>query len=186
MCIIFNPQKDMVRHDTANLFKTGFVVIDLETTGLSRDPKVGIVEIGIVDHQDNVLLESLVKPKYPIPHQASAIHGITDRDVAAAPTFPEIYPELTTILNGKTVVAYNVDFEEEILKKVCRRFKLAPIAPQKWHCAMRAYSDYRGQRKFIKLGIACKTEDVVIENAHRALGDCRMTLGLLQKMRPTM
>jgi DNA polymerase-3 subunit epsilon len=184
--MMFNPQKDRVRDDTANLFKTGFVIIDLETTGLGRDPKVGIVEVGVIDHQGEVLFESLVKPKYPIPRQASAIHGITDKDVAAARTFPQIYPELTAILNEKTVVAFNVDFEQEILEKVCRRFKLAPIAPQKWHCAMRAYSDYCGQRKFIKLGIACKTEGVVIENAHRALGDCRMTLGLLQKMGATV
>lgn len=180
--MMFNPQKDMVRHATATLFKTGFVVIDLETTGLSRDPKVGIVEVGIINHQGKVLFDKLVKPKHPIPPQASAVHGITDKNVADAPTFPEIYPELTVILNGKTVVAYNVDFEMEILEKVCRRFKLAPVAPEKWHCAMRAYSDYRGQRKFFKLGMACKSEGVMVESAHRALGDCRMTLGLLEKM----
>jgi DNA polymerase-3 subunit epsilon len=183
---MFNPQKDIVRTATANLFKTGFVVIDLETTGLSRDPKVGIVEIAVIDHQGEVLFESLVKPKHPIPRQASAIHGITDKDVASAPTFPQIYPELAAILNGKTIVAFNVDFEEEILEIVCKRFKLAPMTPQKWHCAMRAYSDYRGQRKFIKLGIACNSEGVFIENSHRALGDCRMTLGLLQKMGATV
>ncbi len=179
---MWNPQQDMVRHATANLFKAGFVVIDLETTGLSRDPKVGVVEVAVINHQGDVLLNKLVKPKNTIPPQATAVHGITNKDVANAPTFPQIYPELSEILNEKTVIAFNVDFEEEVLERVCRRFKLPLFTPQKWHCAMRSYSDYRGQRKFFKLSIACKSEGVVVENAHRALGDCRMTLGLMQKM----
>ncbi len=72
-------------------------VIDLETTGI--DPKVDrIIEISVLkltpdggaDHRTR-----RVNPGVPIPPEASAIHGITDDDVAEMPSFrgsPRVFP----------------------------------------------------------------------------------------------
>src|SRR3954452_12860804 len=67
-------------------------VIDLETTG--TDTKVDrIVEISVLrllpggkhDHRTR-----RVNPGVPIPREATAVHGISDDDVAAMPTFRAI------------------------------------------------------------------------------------------------
>jgi DNA polymerase-3 subunit epsilon len=165
----------------ARLLNDGFVVIDLETTGLDNDPQVEIVEVAITDHTGAVLLNTLVKPRGRIPAGAARVHGIHDADVVDAPHFEDVYPELARLLGGQCVVAYNFTFEQNILTAVCHRHGL-PIIESDWRCAMRAYSAFRGQRGFIKLVDACAHERVDVVDAHRALGDCRMTLALIRKM----
>lgn len=61
------------------------IVVDLETTGLAP-PEGEVCEIGFVklyaDSDISVGRTMLVKPTRPIPPEASAIHHITDEDVA--------------------------------------------------------------------------------------------------------
>lgn len=171
----------MAMNEIRALLETGFVVLDLETTGLGRDPNVEIVEIAIIDQRGELLMNSLVKPARRIPFAASRVNGIYDDDVAAAPPFEQVFPEMERFLSGQTVVAYNVDFERQILRTVLRRAEQPPIKCD-WFCAMKAYSAYRGRLDYFKLISACKAERIHITNAHRALGDCQMTLALMRKM----
>ncbi len=174
---------------TADLLRDGCVLIDLETTGLDDNPAVEAVEVAVVSHRDETLLNTLIKPRNPIPPDASAIHGIRNSDVSFSPTFPEVYPDLVRLLNGQIVVSYNYTFELNILRAVCRQHGLAELAPREWWCAMRAYAAFRQKERYVALGQACKAESVQVINAHRAAADCHMTLYLLQKMaaeaRPT-
>lgn len=166
----------------STLFDDGFVIIDLETTALNNDPNVDIVEVAILSHHGEILLNTLVKPTHPIPMVASRIHGIYDKDVVEAPSFVDIYPQLEAMLNGQNVVAYNHTFEQDILRAVCRRAKKPLFTPTAWHCAMRAYSAFIGVTRYQKLTVACQREGIPLANAHRALGDCLMTLALMKKM----
>ncbi len=163
------------------LFKDGFLVLDLETTGFPA-PDVGIVEIAIMSHEGEILVNTLINPRRLIPPRASKIHGIYDADVVNAKTFDEIYPELVTLLSSRYVVAYNASFEQGIFKFVCGRMGLPNFPNVTWYCAMRAYSSHRRRQRFFKLTKACVDEGIPIINAHRALGDCMMTLRLMHKM----
>lgn len=165
----------------SELFEEGFLVLDLETTGLPA-PDVAIVEVAIINHEGEILMNTLVNPECRIPILASDVNGIYDEDVAEAANFAAVYPELAEILQGKNVVAYNHEFEMAIFDIVCGRMELPNFADTTWHCAMRAYSDYRRQRKFYRLTKACQQEGIVVADAHRALGDCLMTLQLMRKM----
>lgn len=173
--------KNMIKKTPSQLFEEGFVVVDLETTGLAV-PDVAIVEVAVVDHHGEILLNTLVNPACRIPILASQVHGIYDEHVAKAAVFEAIYPELAELLAGRNAVAYNHEFEISIFNIVCKRLDLPSFPDTLWHCAMRAYSDYRRQRKFYKLTNACQNEGIVVADAHRALGDCVMTLHLMQKM----
>lgn len=173
--------QENVTRQTSDLLQKGFVILDLETTGLGRDPSVEIVEIAILDHRGAILMNTLVKPQRPIPYAASRVNHIYDEDVADAPPFQHVLLEMLRHLTGQTVVAYNIDFEKQILRTVLRRAEQPPIKCE-WFCAMKAYSAYRGRLDYFKLISACKTERIQIANAHRALGDCRLTLALMQTM----
>lgn len=168
--------------EAATILKQGCVIVDLETTGFSSDPQVAIVEVAVVNQDGEVLLNTLIKPGRRIPAEATGVHGLTNNDVAGAPAFETIYDQLAPLLHKKTVVAYNYTFEAGILDRVCMRLKLPPITPSHWYCAMRKYAQFRGSRRWFRLGVACHHEGIPIENAHRALGDCMMTLALLRKM----
>jgi DNA polymerase-3 subunit epsilon len=162
------------------LFQSGFVVLDLEMTAPSDDPDVAIVEIGLLSHGGEVLLDTAVKPRRRITAEASAIHGLHSRDVAGAPAFSKVYPRLAEWLKGRDVVAYNAAADQKALAAACRRFKLPLLAPGRWHDAMRLYMAYRRTSYFIRLNVACEHEGIPVAHAHRAIGDCRLTLALLQ------
>ena len=70
------------------------VFLDLETTGL--DPRADeIVEIGILDEDGQVLLDTLVRP---VRHRswpgAQRVDGIAPADVQDAPTLDELRPRI--------------------------------------------------------------------------------------------
>jgi DNA polymerase III subunit epsilon len=83
---------------------------DLETTG-TRIGKDRIVQIGIVTLMpDGGRLEwqSLVAPGIPIPAEATAVHGITDADVADAPALEQLAPTIVAQLQGSDLAGFNV------------------------------------------------------------------------------
>ena len=80
------------RADAETWIAREFVVFDFETTGLYKPRPVSLC---IIDHAGAVLLETLINPDIPIPSDATAIHGVTDAMVAAAPTFAEIYEKFS-------------------------------------------------------------------------------------------
>ena len=85
-------------------------VLDLETTGV--DTKVDrIVEVSVLklvpggghDHRTR-----RVNPGVAIPAEATAIHGISDDDVAEMPSFRAIAPGLARYLDGCALCGFNI------------------------------------------------------------------------------
>ncbi|MEG4353446.1 3'-5' exonuclease [Microcoleus sp. LAD1_D5] len=102
------------------LSQNDWVILDTETTGLVR---AEIVEIAIINHCGEMLLDTLIKPSIPIPAEVTDIHGISDTMVADAPTFPEVYPT-DAALKDKRVLIYNSAFDIKILNYCCRLHSL--------------------------------------------------------------
>ena len=69
--------------------------IDLETTGtdVREDRIVEVAVLTVYPGGKTVPFVQRVNPGRPIPAGASAVHGITDADVAGAPTFAVIAPD---------------------------------------------------------------------------------------------
>jgi DNA polymerase III alpha subunit (gram-positive type) len=87
------------------------VYLDLETTGL-YPPADEILEITVVDHGGQVLLETLVRPEHMTSWpDAEALHGITPQDVESAPTLETLHPQIVEVVRGNTVVLYNAAFD---------------------------------------------------------------------------
>jgi len=99
-------------------------VLDLETTGV--DVKTDrIVEIGILAVRPGRPAEQhtrRVNPGVPIPPGATAVHGITDDDVAGAPAFGAVADDLLTRLDGCDLCGFNVKrFDLPLLYNEFRR-----------------------------------------------------------------
>jgi len=130
------------------LLQGEFVILDTETTGFEADDE--IVQIGVVDQAGAVVLDQLIKPEQPICN--SQFHGITDETVKDAPRFPEVYERLKAALEGRTVLAYNLEFDQRLLIHVCRKHQLEPIdfsqrlTPQTSNtCVMEMYAQFNGE-----------------------------------------
>jgi DNA polymerase-3 subunit epsilon len=82
---------------------------DLETTGIT----VGadrIVEISILKLQPDgtkQIYTRRMNPEIPIPHFASQVHGIYDKDVANEPTFRQLAPEINAFIGNADLAGYN-------------------------------------------------------------------------------
>ena len=83
--------------------------IDLETTGInvSTDRIVELSVLKIHPNGKEEWMDSLVNPGIPIPPKTTAIHGISDADVADSPTFREIGKKLAAFLEGCDLAGYN-------------------------------------------------------------------------------
>ena len=82
---------------------------DLETTGVNVVAD-RIVEIAIYKVNPDGSTESLsklVNPGRPIPPETTAIHGISNEDVADAPTFSQLAPTLEKFLANCDLAGYN-------------------------------------------------------------------------------
>lgn len=143
------------------LLHTNAVILDVETTGFDGR----ICEIAVLDTTGRVLLDTLVDPQTPIPDEATAVHGITKRDVAGTPTWAQIAPRVEQLLTGRTVIAYNAPFDQGRIRAEQQR--LGRAAPGRWWCLMRARAAVDGGAWQALTG------------GHRAAGDCRAALTVL-------
>jgi exodeoxyribonuclease X len=97
-----------------------YLLADTETTGVGTSDRVVEVAWMVIDDAFNILDEgaSLINPLMPIPAGASAVHGITNKDVVDAPTITQYFDD---ILGGKLgygdfiFVAHNAQFDYRYL-----------------------------------------------------------------------
>jgi DNA polymerase-3 subunit epsilon len=85
------------------------VFFDLETTGINIATD-RIVEISILKIYPNGTEESktwLVNPVIEIPKEASDIHGITNEKVLNEPTFKELAPQVSMMIEGCDLAGFN-------------------------------------------------------------------------------
>lgn len=169
--------------------------LDTETTGL--DDKAEVVEISIIDSNGEILLNTLIKPTKTIPEEAIAIHDITNEMVENAPIWPQVHTQFCQIIQDRTLLIYNTDYDRRILTQTAYAWRKnidnKPYLPTSLftaRCVMKLYAafygqwdDYRDSWKWQKLTVAANQMGVIVKGqAHRALSDCKMTLGVLQAM----
>ncbi len=100
-----------------------YVAADVETTGLSPGNGDRICEIGLVRFLRGSAIDSfvsLVNPLRPISAGASAVNGITDAMVAAAPVFSDLFPRIVEFLGDDPVVFHNAPFDLSFLRAESR------------------------------------------------------------------
>ena len=89
--------------------KNPIVFFDLETTGVdtSRDRIVEISTVKVFPNGDKEVKTRRLNPEMHIPEEATAVHGITDEDVANEPPFRAIAKSLAAYLEGCDFGGFN-------------------------------------------------------------------------------
>lgn len=157
------------------------VYLDTETTGL--DGWSEIVEICIVDYDGATLLDTLVKPRYPIPPDATAVHGITNQMVRTAPTWAQVWNEIHGLLKNRRVAIYNAEYDVRLMQQSHDLHALRWTFPDSsFWCVMKLYADYYGEwdsyhgnNRWQKLGRAADQCGISMPNVHRARGDALLS-----------
>jgi len=90
--------------------KRPLAFFDLETTGLSlaSDRIIELALIRLSPHGDVLERVRRFNPGIPIPPEATAIHGITDQDVADEPPFSATARSLAELLDNCDLGGFNI------------------------------------------------------------------------------
>lgn len=101
-----------------------FAFLDLETTGLSPWFGDRICEIGIVLTEGRRIretYETLVNPGRELSLAAASTNGLTNAELATAPSFEAVADEVIAHLRDAVVVCHNAQFDLQFLDSEFRR-----------------------------------------------------------------
>lgn len=182
-----------------NLFP--LVVIDTETTGISPRGN-DIIEVSAIKYDHGFApvscFTTLLKPRKPIPSDASAINHITDDMVANSPTFSQIAPAFSSFISGCNVVGHNLSFDLRFLfvcgidfAPIVRYFDTLALAKHTLKVyGKKSYNHHTG--KYVenadfdvydyKLDTLCEYYNIFRNDSHRSLSDCYATGLLLEHL----
>ena len=154
------------------IFPGGVVFFDLETTGLSPlfDRVIEFAGIKILRGQSPVTLSMLVKPDIEISPENSAIHGITNEDVADCEGETIAAPKIKEFIGELPVVAHNSKFDIGFLMATYHRCGIE-TDNNSVYCSCNLSRKLNKEAKSHRLSALCEQFDINLENHHRALDD---------------
>ena len=163
--------------------KTGYVVIDVETTGL--DPESSeLLEIGavrIIDHDIFETFSVMIRTKQPVPKEIVALTGITQQMSEEGSECTKALEAFWSFLGSSAVIGHNLSFDLAFLKKASVE---AGIPVGRNSCIdtlslarrkIRDITDYRLETLADYFGIKPG-------RFHRALEDCCTTFRIYEKL----
>jgi len=161
--------------------KRPVVFLDLETTGInvSTDRIVEISLLKISPNGKEKWMTSRVNPEIPIPPKVTAIHGISDSDVADAPVFREIAKNLASFLEGCDLAGYNsIKFDIPVLAEEFLRTNIDFNFRNRKYVDVQVIFHKKEQRTLAAaMQFYCKKD---LENAHSSKADTAATYEVLK------
>lgn len=161
----------------------GIIVLDIESTGFSRD-KDRIVEFAAIKLKGGRVIDKitfLVQSDKPIPWQATKVHGITNDMIKQGLTEKKAVENIINFIQGDfIIVGHNVKFDIDFIENTLRR--------QGYNFSCTYLDTLQLSRKYIRgrdsysLGNLAEYYGFKAENMHRALVDVETTYKLLQEI----
>lgn len=157
------------------------VFFDLETTGIDI-VKDRIVEISYLKINPNQSEESKtfrINPEMPIPAAATAVHKITDEDVANCPTFKEVAQSIANDIEGCDLAGYNSNrFDVPLLAEELLRAGVdIDLSKRKMVDVQTIFHKMEQRTLSAAYKFFCEKD---LEGAHSAEADTRATYEILQ------
>ncbi|TCD53537.1 DNA polymerase III subunit epsilon [Alloscardovia theropitheci] len=117
-----------------------FVALDFETANQYRESACSVGLVKFNEHADIIdTWYSLIKP----PSQCNEfmprnvmIHGIHSRDVINAPTWADIYEDISEFILDRPLVAHNMPFDGSVINKLAQFYHL-PAWLNVRHCTLK-------------------------------------------------
>ena len=149
-----------------------FAAIDFET---ANGNACSVCSVGIVVVRNGRITDKRYRLIHTVPNYYNPrnvmVHGLTRSDTDAADTFPEVWAELSPLLEGLPLVAHFSRFDEGCLKAAHKRFEMT-YPNYKFYCTCEASRKVFGKRlPNHKLPTVAKECGYDLSNHHHALAD---------------
>lgn len=171
------PAQQQTQPSTTGRFIQDYVVLDLETTGLS-DLNDRIIEIGALKVLDGTVTETfhrLIRQEKPLPQAIAVLTGLNDAQLIAQGTAEEeAVAGLLQFMGELPILAHNASFEQCFLRQACTRHGLR--LPRRRWLDTRTFAKHSGMPfANLKLRTIAEHLSLPVETPHRALSDCLLT-----------
>jgi len=153
-----------------------YVVVDLETTGLSKYYH-HITEIAAIKVKNNKItdtFEELVNPRTRIPSFITNLTGITNEMVENKPDIKKTLPRFLKFLKDDIIVAHNATFDHGFLS-VNAQTHLNKDLLNKRLCTRKLAYRLLNDLPSRKLDCLCRYYNIENDQAHRAMSDVKAT-----------
>lgn len=163
-----------------------YVVIDVETSGMSPQRGGRVIEVGtVVVEQGEIVAEfdTLVDAGVPISYGAWRVHGISEKMLIGQPVPRTVWPAFIEFTGNADLVAHNSPFDSNFVRHELDLLGLG--LPNSWHCTVRLarrrlphLPNHRLETVYRYLFGNLPTG----VNRHRALDDARMAARIWMKL----
>ena len=161
--------------------KKPIIFFDLETTGvnMSHDRIIELSYIKVYPNGTEEEKSMRINPEMSIPAESTAIHHITDEDVADKPTFKQIAKELAKVFEGCDIAGYNSNrFDIPLLMEEFLRAGInIELSRQKFVDVQTIFHKMEQRTLSAAYKFYCNGD---LENAHSANADTRATYEVLK------
>ncbi len=161
--------------------KKPIIFFDLETTGvnISHDRIIELSYIKVYPNGTEEEKSMRINPEMSIPAESTAIHHITDEDVADKPTFKQIAKELARVFEGCDIAGYNSNrFDIPLLMEEFLRAGInIELSRQKFVDVQTIFHKMEQRTLSAAYKFYCNGD---LENAHSANADTRATYEVLK------
>lgn len=155
-------------------FTDHFVAIDVETANNERS---SICQLAFIEYKNKEAIQFksyfIKPPGNTYNQQNTRIHSISAHITENKPTFAELWPEILSHINNKTLVAHNAAFDSDCIIKTLKHYDIE-IPKLTFDCTF--------VRSGMKLKDACKIYHIELKNHHHALADANACAELYIKL----
>lgn len=164
-------------------YKSEYIVLDIETSGLSaeRDRIIEIAAIHIKDDEITEEFQTLVSQNIQLSEKITSLTGITSDMLANGIPISTALEKLTEFVGSYPILLHNVSFDCEFLQNEARRNKVKLFTNQCLDTLSLARRKVRGVKTY-SLTVLCEHFGIDVSGAHRALTDCHLTMKLYEKL----
>ncbi len=166
------------------MFEKDFVIVDLETTGLSP-VKNEIIEIGAIKVENGQVVDTMdifVKPKKPVSYFITNLTGITNEMLEDGYDIEEGMKKFIEFSGDSTLIAHNARFDISFLKNNMNNCFNKDLE-NKYLDTVKISKEIVKDLPNYKLGTLAEYFNVDYKGAHRALKDCEITLDIYNNLK---
>lgn len=157
------------------------VALDFETATAKHTSPCSI-GIAYRDGETIQCQQHLIQPTPLIFSERNiAIHGIMAKDVTNAPTFPEIWQDISPLLENSLVVMHNASFDISVLTQTLAFYNI-PYPNLEYACTMKLAQALLPDMDNFKLNHLCQQLGIGLSHHHSAICDSQACLLLCEKL----
>ncbi len=166
-------------------FPNDYVIVDIETTGLSSDYD-SIIEISALRIRDNEITDTfdslVLEDGAYIDNFIEQLTGITQAMISGAPPIVEVLPNFISFVDSDIIIGQNISFDINFLYDRCLKYSNELLINNHVDIA-------RISRKLYKDAPHHRLEDIAnrygidYSSAHRGLADCKITYQALNELK---